>query len=151
MATHDPNRRVLRHDGAGRRRAARHAYFVGRRPFEAAEVYSVTAKDVERLRPERRYGGVELDWRGGDTALLELSHVLLSRVTEEDPPVRLEAWFAVGVLARLPDQGFVLDSDELRKWIRLVGEEDDSTQAQTPPRRCLTARLLSLFLGAERR
>jgi hypothetical protein len=95
------------------------AYFVGRREFESAEVYRVTIAEVERIRPDHPGRAVNLDWAGDDSALLELSHVLLSMTAERAPSSELEAGFALLVLAELPEEGFVLDCEEIRRWLRI--------------------------------
>lgn len=107
------------------RRAAPPTYFVGRRLFEAAEVFAVTAAEVERLKPTGRYGAAHLDWHGGEAARMELSNVLIGRVAEERPSRELQARFALYVLEGLPDGGFVLDSDDVWGWLRLASEPRD--------------------------
>ena len=97
------------------------AHFVGRRPHEAPEVYAVTRKDVRRLRPDR--GAVlSLDWHAPDARALELSHVLLTSVAYVSPSRKLKEQFVHDVLASLPDDGFVLDSDSIWRWLLEVGE-----------------------------
>ena len=95
-----------------------HTYFVGRRPFEAAEIYVVTATDVERF--ERN-----LDWRGTAEARMKLSDLLIRRVTSQRPSRELKARFALYVLDHLPDGGFVLDSDDVQRWLRLASDPED--------------------------
>ena len=82
-----------------------HPYFVGRREFEAAHVYEVTATRVEQLRSRHRSGEPSLDWHGPEAARMELSHLLISRVTKQRPSRDLRARFALYVLGRLPDGG----------------------------------------------
>jgi hypothetical protein len=53
---------------------------------------------------------------------MELSQLLISRVTARRPSRDLKARFAVYVLERLPDAGFVLESDDVLRWIRIAGE-----------------------------
>ena len=129
------------------RQAARHTYFVGRRQFDAAEVYAVTAKDVQRLRSERHYGERILDWHGGGRAGMELSRALLTKVAELRPSRDLDERFALYVLAHLPDDGFVLDSTEVWRWLLLASDTQDFTPAQ-PGRHSWTGRLRTLFRGA---
>jgi hypothetical protein len=114
------------------RRQAPPTYFVGRRLFEAAEVFAVTAGEVERLRPMRNHAGSTLDWHGGEAARMELSNVLISRVAEERPSRELQARFALYVLERLPDGGFVLDADDVWGWLRLASEPRDFIPAAQP-------------------
>jgi hypothetical protein len=98
------------------------AYFVGRRPYEAPEVYAVTRKHVQRLQPVRGGGVLSLDWQVPDARALELSHVLLTSVARVSPSRRLKEHFVHDVLAHLPDDGFVLDSDSIWKWLVQAGE-----------------------------
>ena len=72
-------------DQAPTRREMEPTYFVGRRHFEAAEVYVVTATVADRVRSTRRYGQLSLDWQGSSSARMELSHVLISHVAEQRP------------------------------------------------------------------
>jgi hypothetical protein len=112
-------------------------YFVGRRPFEAAEIYFVTATGVERL--ERN-----LDWRGSPAARMNLSDVVIRRVTSQRPSRELNARFALYVLDNLPDGGFVLACDDVRRWLALASESEDFGPAQG---RSWTGRFRGLLRG----
>ena len=128
-----------------RRSRARHTYIVGRRPYEAPEVYAVTEDDVRRLRPDRYGSPLALDWHAGDARSIELSHVLLTSVTgRHRPSPELEERFALDVLAVLPDDGFVLESDVILRWLREAGEPGDSAQLE-PPRRSRLEWLRAVF------
>jgi hypothetical protein len=111
-----------------------HSYFVGHREFEAAEVYEVTVRGVKRLRSRRLYGDASLDWHGSETARMELSYLLISRITKERPSRDLQSRLALYVLGRLPDGGFVLDVDDLSRWIRVAGDGHYSGSAHPAPR-----------------
>jgi hypothetical protein len=113
------------------RREAPPTYFVGRRLFEAAEVYAVTADDLERLHSLRRYGAPALDWHGDEAARMELGHALIRRVAEQRPSRELVARFALYVLDRLPDGGFVLDADDVWGWLRLASEPADFLEEES--------------------
>ncbi len=126
------------------RRAAQHIYFVGRRLFDAVEVYAVTATDVQRLRSRRRYGERVLDWHGSRRAGMELSHILLSGVAELRSSRDLDERFALYVLAHLPDEGFVLDSGDVLRWLRLASEPQDFAPAD-PARRSVRGRVRTFF------
>jgi hypothetical protein len=115
---------------------APHTYFVGRRLFEAAEIYFVTATDVERLDPN-------LDWHGSPAARMKLSDLLISRVTSQRPSRELKARFALYVLDHLPDGGFVLDSGDVRRWLALGSDPEDFG----PPGRSWTGRLRGFLRG----
>jgi hypothetical protein len=117
-----------------RRGRARHTYFVGRRPYEAPEVYAVTDDDVRRLRPNRRGGPLALDWHAGDARAVELSHVLLTSVARHRPPRELEQRFAVDVLAALPDDGFVLESDAISRWMLQAAQPENFAPSERPRR-----------------
>ena len=116
------------------RRGTEHTYFVGRRLFEAAEVYAVTSTAIDRLRSARRYGEPGLDWHGGPAARMELSHLLIGRVAEGRASRELEARFALYVLGRLTDGGFVLDADYVWEWL-LLGSEPEDFAPVAPARR----------------
>jgi hypothetical protein len=96
--------------------------FVGRRLFEAAELYALSPHGVEMLRSQSRYGSPELDWQGGYAPLMELSHELLTRVAGQTPSEELAGRFAVHVLIELPDTGFVIDADQIEGWIAYASE-----------------------------
>ncbi len=119
-------------------------YFVGRRLFEAAEVYAVTPTQVERLGSRRRQGERALDWHGTDDSRIELSRLLIGRVAQQRPSRELQRRFALYVLARLPDGGFVLDADEILRWLRLAADEEDFVQAKRV-RRSWTTRIRRVF------
>ena len=128
-----------------RRGRARHTYFVGRRPYEAPEVYAVTDDDVRRLRPDRDHGPLAIDWHPTDARALELSHVLLTSVTGGHRPLQeLEERFALDVLATLPDDGFVLESDAIRRWLDEAWEPRNSAPLE-PPRGPRLERLRAVF------
>lgn len=66
------------------------------------------------------------------------------RVTAQCPSRDLQTRFALYALARLPAAGFVLDYDDLSRWLLIAGYADDS--APTPTlRRSWLGRLLGGF------
>jgi hypothetical protein len=141
--------RGRRSDRAAHPRRQRHTYFVGRRPDDAAEVYAVTENDVRRL--DRGWlGPPSLDWRGHHARVLQLSRVLLARVTGITPPRELAEQFALGILADLPDDGFVLGSDEVSRWLRTVSAPHAVARAK-PRREWWLARLSAAFRLRETR
>jgi hypothetical protein len=117
------------------------AYFVGRRILDGAEVYEVTATDVERLRPGRRHQ--ELDWHGSASAKMELARLLLSRAMKRRPSRELQSRFALYFVAQLPRRGFVLDSDDVWHWLRVAGD----TEAPAAGKQPLPKRVRTLFHG----
>ena len=110
----------------------------------------MTATDVRRLHPLRRERSLSLDWRASDAALLELSHTLLTQIASETPSEALEERFALQVLTRLPQGGFVLDEDVIWRWLELTSEAHDFVR--TNPRRTHSwlARLLASLPGFRR-
>jgi hypothetical protein len=128
-----------------------HTYFVGRRVLGGAEVYAVTATDVERLRVRRGHsepalrGQSEpaLDWRESTAAALELSRLMIGRVVQRRTPRELHSRFALYVVAQLPHRGFVISSEEIWRWLRLAGDVDASVR---PPRASLATRLRTRLL-----
>ena len=115
-------------------------YFVGRRPYEAAELYAVSANDVQRLRPKLADPTVAVDWHRGDAVRMEISRAVLSRVIARRPSRALVRCFALDVLPQLPDGGFVLDSDEVWQWLRRTADPQDL--ARRAPRLLSWARWL---------
>ena len=109
-------------------------FFVGRRPFEAAELYAVSLTEVERISSEFRFGTAELDWHAPDAAALELGYALLARLAEQPPSQWLVSRFVREVLARLPDDGFVLSSEEIWHWLRWASAPQDWGSEETPHR-----------------
>jgi hypothetical protein len=106
-----------RRDRAALRRRRPHTFFVGRRPYQAAEVYAVTEHGVRRLHRDRPLG---LDWRDHRDGL-ELSRVVLARVAGMTPRRDVAEEFALSMLAGLPEDGFVLGSDEIWRWLQHAG------------------------------
>jgi hypothetical protein len=93
---------------------------VGRRPHEVAEVYAVGEQEVERLRSSGRYSSSLLDWAGPHAAAMEFSHTILMQVAGKVPSEQLSALFAAEVALLLPDDGFVLEADDIRRWREAV-------------------------------
>ena len=115
------------------RTSARHSpppamrpYFVGRRESGAVAIYEVAATSIERLRSGRRDEEPSLDWHGSKPAQMELARLLITRVTKQRPSRDLQARFALYVLNRLPAGGFVIDSNDLWRRVRVAGNAHDS-------------------------
>ena len=119
--------RKLRRSRLDRRRAQRETFFVGRRPFEAPEVYMVSATGVGRMRSCERFGTPELDWFAPGCAAMELAHALLTRVVAGLPSHRLTYLLAVDVISQLDDDGFVLSSAQILAWARHFSQPGDWT------------------------
>jgi hypothetical protein len=117
-----------------------HTYFIGRRGSDAAEVYAVTVTSVERLRPKPSVREPSLDWHGSEAAAMELSYLLISRLVGQRPSRDLQARFALYVLNRLPNEGFVLDSHDLSRWLRIADDAQESVPAPAPRRSWLRRR-----------
>ena len=79
---------------------------------------------------------------------MELSHVLISRVAAQRPSDQLAARVALYVLAQLPYGGFVLDSEDVARWLRVASVAEDYAPLE-PPRPLWSGRLWKL-VGSER-
>jgi hypothetical protein len=104
-----------------------HTYFVGRRLSDGTEVFAVTANGVNRL--ETPDADPALDWHGTTAAAMALGAQLLARATKERPSRDLQSRFALYFVPRLPHRGFVLDADDVRRWLRIAGEPEQRTPA----------------------
>jgi hypothetical protein len=102
---------------------------VGRRESEAAAVYTVTGTSVERLRSSPTTRQSSPDWHGSEAARIELSRLLISRLIGRPPSRDLQTRFALYVLRRLPQEGFVLDSGDRSRWLRLAGDAHERARA----------------------
>ncbi len=69
------------------------------------------------------------------------------RVTAQCPSRDLQTRLALCVLARLPAAGFVLDYDDVSRWLLITGYADDPAPTPTP-RRSWLGRLLGGFGSA---
>jgi hypothetical protein len=100
-----------------RRRGAQNRFYVGRRA-ERCEVYIVTPRDVEPLRPPAGRSNAGFAW-GFDAqhAGAELAFAILSHTTGREPPERLCDRFRAEVVASLPDAGFVVGCDDIALWL----------------------------------
>jgi hypothetical protein len=99
------------------RRGAQERFYVGRRA-EGTEVYVVTRRDVERLRPAGERSAAVFAWgadveRGG----AELAWAMLRHATGREPPEPVSDKFWVEVVASLPHAGFVLGGDDIALWL----------------------------------
>lgn len=126
--------------GQGAHQTEAHSYFVGRRASAAAEVYAVSVTSVERLLSKAGARESGVDWHGNEAARMALSNLLISRLIGERPSRDLQARFALYVLGRLPHEGFVLDFDDLSRWLRIAGDIHESAPAPAPRRSWLRQR-----------
>ena len=78
---------------------------------------------------------------------MELSHALLSLVAELRPSRDLDERFALYVLGDLPDEGFVLDSTDVWRWLLVAGDPQDFAPGG-PEAHSLAGRLSTLFRGS---
>lgn len=118
-------------------RASRPTYFVGRRQGEAPELYAVSSDEVSRVTCDEQHG--YLDWRGSSAARMNLAHILLTRIAKQAPSRDLEARFALYALSNLPEDGFVLHTDQIWQWLLATADEQDFL-----PTRSWAGRLRSL-------
>ena len=79
------------------------------------------------------------NWRG----------VHITRVTKQRPSRDLQARFALYVLNRLPAGGFVIDSNDLWRWVRVAGDAHDSVP-EPGLRPSRSGRLSARFGGSPR-
>jgi hypothetical protein len=135
-----------RDSGAGWGRAVtaprRHTTFVGRRPAGVVELYLVSDRDVRRIEAESGEGQVVPDWCGSAPSLLALSRLLLASASAEPLSPALESRFALSVLSWLPDDGFVLDADSVRDWIRRANGRYATVPTSRRPWRLRLAQLI---------
>ena len=75
---------------------------------------------------------------------MELSHLLISRVAGQRPSRELAARFALYVLARLPYGGFVLDSQDVARWLHVASVAEDYAPLERP-RPSWSGRLRKVF------
>jgi hypothetical protein len=91
-------------------------YYVGRRPREA-EVYIVTATEVEPLEHPRYQSTAEFDWGEETAGALELAFAMLAHTTDSRPPDTICLTFRAEVVARLDRAAFVLGDGEIALWL----------------------------------
>jgi hypothetical protein len=77
---------------------------------------------------------------------MELCYLLTGDLAEQRPSHELQVRFALYVLNELPRDGFVLEAAEIRRWLRVAGDEHDFVAAAVGPR-TWARRLRSLFHG----
>jgi hypothetical protein len=124
--------------GARRRRPdTQGAFYVGRRPGRT-EVYVVTRRDVQRLRPHVAAGDVTFDWGpGADRGGAVLAFAILAHSARRDPPASAAVRFEADVVALLLHSGFVLGFDDIALW--LAAEGCDPRHWNAPERTSLDA------------
>ena len=100
-----------------RHRVAQEHFYVGRRAGRP-EVYIVTRRDVEPLRPPTKRGDATFAW-GSDArhAGADLAFAILSHATGRQPPERVCDQFCAEVVTSLPDAGFVVGCDDIDLWL----------------------------------
>jgi hypothetical protein len=98
--------------------------FLGRRKGGLASIHALSDSGVERLRSERRFKESEIDWCG-DLSAIELSHVLLHRVSGLPPSRSLAARFAVCLLMELDEGGFDLGVLAILEWLAVESDAED--------------------------
>ena len=100
-----------------RRRAAQERFYVGRRA-ERPEVFIVTLRGVEPLRPPAERGDDAFAW-GSDArqAGADLAFAVLSHATGRQPPEWVCDEFCAEVVTSLPDAGFAVGRDDIDLWL----------------------------------
>jgi len=104
------HRRRARRDHPGRARL-----YAGHRG-DRAQVYVVTRHDLRSLAPVRSCGPA-YDWGADTPGALALARALLADFSGQRAPAAVEAALAVGPIADLPHDGFVLDACDLQRWL----------------------------------
>jgi hypothetical protein len=109
--------------GRRRRSGAQERFYVGRRA-ERAEVYVVTLRDVDRLRPPSGHGYTAFDWGpAAERRGAELAAFVLGHTTGRRAPEPACAQFDLEVVAALPDAGFVIGCDDVALWLTAAGHD----------------------------
>jgi len=100
-----------------RRHGAEERFYVGRRAGRP-EVYIVTLRDVEPLRPPTKSGDAAFAW-GSDArhAGADLAFAILAHATGRQPPERVCDRFCAEVVMSLPSAGFVVGCDDIARWL----------------------------------
>lgn len=130
-----------------RRLGAQERFYVGRRP-EQTEVFVVTLRNVERLRPRAHRRDAAFEWgSAADPSSAELAFAILCHTTRREPPERVCAQFHVDVVASLPHAGFVLGCDDVALWLAAEQRDAETWRPATRPRRRRVKAVLS-HLGA---
>ena len=100
-------------------------FYVGRRPFETAELYVVTPGGVDRMCSRQRFRSTRLDWTTSDRAALELGFAMLAHVGRAAPDEVLVTRFVADVLSRMPVAGFVLAATDILLWVKWASTAAD--------------------------
>jgi hypothetical protein len=98
--------------------------YVGRRGEAGVTIHALTGSGVEPLCSDARFGSRELDW-AGEIPAVELSHLLLSRLTGLRPTGALAARFAVLVLMEFPATGMHLEALRILEWLAIESSAAD--------------------------
>lgn len=118
--------------------------YVGHRGTRA-EAYIVTREGVTPLTHRAFGAGPALDWGTPGAGARALSFALLCDATHRPPPDALVAQLVADVVADLPADGFVLDAEDLRRWLadRRLGPGEESVGQAARYRRWLEALALA--------
>jgi hypothetical protein len=89
--------------------------YVGRLEGGCPAVFAVGASSVERLHP----AGQAFGW-GADSGVdsEDLARALLTDASGAEPPADVCRQFNGQILRRLPSDGFALQRDTIRAWLR---------------------------------
>jgi uncharacterized protein DUF6166 len=131
---------LRRRHGSGR--SAR--LYVGHRGTRA-EAYIVTREGVTPLTHRAFGADAALDWGTPGAGAAALSFALLCDATHRPPPDALVAKLVTDVVADLPADGFVLDAEDLRRWLahRRLGPAEEAVAQPARYRRWLEALALA--------
>lgn len=90
--------------------------YVGRVQDGRPEVYAVATASVEALHSPLE----PFEWGSGAHSGLELARVLLTDASGSEPPADVCMRFAEQILSRLPKDGFALQRETIKAWLRRV-------------------------------
>jgi hypothetical protein len=81
------------------------------------EVYVVTRDGVQPLPHPRFRGDAPFNWGARDAGAAELASALLRATRRRPIPDAIVFELAANVVADLPRDGFVISTDEIRRWL----------------------------------
>jgi hypothetical protein len=126
----------------GSGRSAR--FYVGHRGARA-EAYIVTREAVAPLTHRAFGADAAFDWGTPGAGATALSFALLCDATHRPPPDAVVADLVADLVAGLPADGFVLDAEDLRRWLarRRLGPGEEAVAQPARYRRWLEALALA--------
>jgi hypothetical protein len=99
------------------------------------EVYVVTRDGVQPLPHPRFRGDAPFNWGARDAGAAELASALLRATRRRPIPDAIVFELAANVVADLPRDGFVISTDEIRRWLGARERVSPSEHSATSARR----------------